>query len=61
MDYKGNVIIEPIYDAVRLPNKGVANVAKDGSQKQITYSGTVLRDFVFDNVLELEPIHIDHS
>lgn len=50
VDYKGNVIIEPIYDAVRLPNKGVANVVKDGSQKQITYSGTVLRDFVFDNV-----------
>lgn len=50
VDYNGKVIIEPIYDAVRLPNKGVANVVKDGSQKQITYSGTVLRDFVFDNV-----------
>lgn len=42
--------MEPIYDAVRLPNKGVANVAKDGCQKQITYNGTVLRDFVFDDV-----------
>ena len=50
VDYNGNVIIEPIYDAVRLPNKGVANVVKNGSQKQITYSGTVLRDFVFDNI-----------
>lgn len=50
VDYNGRVIIEPIYDAVRLPNKGVANVAKDGCQKQVTFNGTVLRDFVFDDV-----------
>lgn len=50
VDYNGNIIIEPIYDAIRLPNKGVVNVVKEGCQKQITFSGTVLRDFVFDDV-----------
>lgn len=54
VDYEGNVLIEPIYDAIRLPNQRVANVVKDGIQKQITYSGTVLRDFVFDDVRDFE-------
>lgn len=54
VNYKGSILIEPIYDAIRLPNQGVANVAKDGYQKQITYNGTILRDFVFDDVRDFE-------
>lgn len=53
VDYNGKVLIEPMYDAVRIPNPGLANVAKDGYQKQIIVeTGTVLRPFVFDDVQE---------
>lgn len=55
VDYNGNVVIEPIYDAVRITNPNVAVVAKDGYQKQITYSGTELLSFVFDDVEEFYP------
>ena len=54
VDYNGKVLIEPIYDAIRLPNPGVANVAKDGFQKQITYTGFVLQNFIFDDIKDFE-------
>lgn len=55
MDYTGQSIFDPQYDAVRITNPSVAVVAKDGYQKKITYSGTVLLSFVFDDVQEFSP------
>lgn len=54
VNYNGRVLIEPVYDAVRLTKPGIANIVKDGYQKQITYSGKVLRDFVFDDIIDFE-------
>lgn len=55
VDYYGHEIIEPQYDEIRIINPNVAVVAKNGYQKQITYSGTVLLPFVFDDVQEFSP------
>lgn len=54
VDYKGNIVIDLRYDAIYLPNIGVANIVKAGCQKQITYSGTVLQDFVFDDICDFD-------
>ena len=55
VDYYGNFVIRPLYDAVRITDSNVAVVAKDGYQKKITYSGTELLSFVFDDVREFSP------
>lgn len=57
LDYQGNVVIEPEYDAVRISNVGVAVVAKDGLQHQRTYTGTILTRFIFDDVREFDDPH----
>jgi hypothetical protein len=54
IDYKGIVVIEPYYDAIRIPKPGVAIVAKDGIQKQISFDGTVLLDFIYDDIAEFD-------
>lgn len=55
VDYNGKVLMEPTYDAIHIPNPGLAVVAKDGYQKQIVVeTGTVLRDFVFDDFAEFK-------
>lgn len=51
-NYNGETIFEPIYDAVKIPCAGVANVATNGYQKQISYNGTVIREMVFDDLEE---------
>lgn len=57
VDYTGDIVIEPLYDAVRITNPNVAVVAKDGYQNRITYSGTELLSFVYDDVQEFSPEH----
>jgi hypothetical protein len=52
--YDGNFVIEPQYDAIRIPKSGVAIVAKDGIQKQVSYDGTVLIDFIYDDIAEFD-------
>lgn len=64
IDYVGQLIFEPQYDAVRITNPSVAVVAKDGYQKKITYSGTVLLSFVFDDVQEFStenPLYLQYE
>lgn len=64
VDYNGNFIIEPRYDAVRITNPNVAVVAKDGYQKKMTYSGTELLSFVFDDVQEFKqenPLYLQYE
>lgn len=54
LNFKGEQIFEPIYDAIRVTNPNVAVVAKDGSQKQVTYNGTLLLTSVYDDVLDFD-------
>lgn len=54
VNYNGEIVLEPCYDSVSLPDKGIANVAKDGYQKQITFGGIVLRKFVFDDICDFD-------
>lgn len=53
--YRGEIVFEPQYDDLSISNPDVVLVAKDGYQKQITYSGEVLSDYVYDCVEEFEP------
>ncbi len=52
VSYVGRVLIEPMYDAVRIVDKDVAIVAKDGYQKEISYDGTIIYDYIYDNVFD---------
>jgi hypothetical protein len=52
VSYDGHVLINPVYDAVRIIAKGAAVVAKDGYQKEISYDGAIIYDYIFDNVFD---------
>lgn len=54
IDFKGNQIFEPMYDAIRVTNPNVAVVAKDGLQKQVTYNGALLLKSVYDDVSDFD-------